>query len=190
MKKQDNKRLQLGPVAKKIILLLSAGICLSLTKRPDQYFRLLKSIKKEWNRINDESLHKAIRNLYHFELIDYRESGDGVVNIILTANGRKKSLEYNLDKMEIKKPLKWDGLWRMVIFDIPENKKLARNALSFKLRKLGFYPLQKSVYVHPFDCKNEIDFINGIFEVGEHVRFIIAKDIDIALRLQKYFKLT
>ena len=189
MKNQNNKRLQLGPVAKKIILLLSTGACLSLTKRPNQYFRLLKLARKEWDKINNESLHEAIRNLYLFKIIDYRENSDGAVNIILTVNGRKKSLEYNLDKMEIKKPLKWDGLWRMVIFDIPENKKPARNALSFKLRKLGFYPLQKSVYIHPFDCKEEIDFINGIFEVGEYVRFIIAKDIDVALKLQKYFKL-
>lgn len=189
-KKRNSKRLQIGPVAQKILVFLSAGVSLALTNRPDRFFRILKSAKKEWGKINSRSLREAIYNLYQSQMVDYRENNDGTVTMILTDNGKKKSLKYNLDKMGIKRPIKWDGFWRIVIFDIPEYKKQARNALGLKLRQLGFYSLQKSVYVHPFDCKDEIDFISEIFEVKPFVRFILAKDIDVALNLKNRFKLT
>lgn len=189
MEIENNKRLQLGPVAQKILLLLAVGASLSLTKRPDKYFRIIKSARKEWSEISSRSLHEAIRNLYRSQMIDYKEGSDGIVTMTLTVDGKRKVLKYDLEKIEIKKPSRWDGLWRIIMFDIPENKKIARNALGFKLRKLGFYPLQKSVYAHPFDCKDEIDFIAEIFEVKPYVRFVLAKDIDIGLKLKKCFKL-
>lgn len=45
----------------------------------------------------------------------------------------------------------WDGKWRLVIFDLPEDKKSIRESLRRKLYKLGFGQLQKSIYINPFD---------------------------------------
>ena len=50
--------------------------------------------------------------------------------------------------------------------------------------------MQKSVFLYPYDCKNEIDFILEIFEIKPYVRYIVAKDIDIALDLKQRFKLS
>ena len=41
---------RLGPKAKKILILLEAGIALSLTRRPDVYFSILKKAAKEWKK--------------------------------------------------------------------------------------------------------------------------------------------
>jgi len=41
----------------------------------------------------------------------------------LSLSGKKRILRYDLDNMKIKKPLKWDGYWRIVVFDIPEDEK-------------------------------------------------------------------
>ena len=179
----------LGPVGKKILLLLSAGLALSLTRRPDTYFRIIKSTAKEWRKINERSLREAIRKLYGSKIIDYRENKDGTVKLVLTGAGQKKALVYNLDKIEIKKPAQWDKLWRLVIFDIPENKKKGRMALALKLKEIGFYPMQKSVFIHPYECKNEIDFIVEIFDLAPYVRFLRVKDIDIELDLRSRFRL-
>jgi len=91
--------------------------------------------------------------------------------------------------MKINKPLKWDNLWRLVIFDIPEDKKSARMALASKLKELGFYPMQKSVYIHPYECKDEIDFIMELFDITPYVRFLRVRDIDIELDLKNRFRL-
>ena len=60
--------------------------------------------------------------------------------------------------MKIRKPAKWDGKWRIVVFDIPENLRSIRQALREHLCRLQFYQLQKSVFVLPYECGDEIEF--------------------------------
>ena len=80
-------------------------------------------------------------------------------------------------------------MWRMVIFDIPEKRKKARNAINFKLKELGFYPIQKSTFIFPYECKNEIDFIGEHFFARKYISYIIAKYIDDEKKLRKLFNL-
>ena len=77
----------------------------------------------------------------------------------------------------------------MVVFDIPENKNRGRKALAAKLKELNFYPMQKSVFIHPYECKDEIDFITELFELAPYVRFLRVKDVDIELDLKNKFHL-
>ena len=179
----------LGSVGKKIILLLEAGLILSLTHRPDIYFKVIKSTTREWKKINERSLRESIRKLYKSKIIDCKENNDGTIKLVLTEAGQKRALIFNLDKMEIKKPQKWDQLWRVVTFDIPEDNKKGRTALAAKLKELGFYPMQKSVFIHPYECKDEIDFIAEIFNLVPFVRFLRVKNIDIELDLKNKFHL-
>mgnify|MGYP001591352583 CR=1 FL=1 len=176
-------------MGKKVLLLLQRGVVLSLTRRPDAYFRVLKSVAKEWKKTNERSLRESIKKLYKSKIVDYKENGDGTVKLVLTEEGRKRVLIYDLDKVEIKKPALWDKLWRLVIFDIPEKKKQGRTALATKLKELGFYPMQKSVFIHPYECKDEIDFITEIFNLVPYVRFLRVKDIDIEPELKNRFRL-
>ncbi|MDO8443436.1 MAG: hypothetical protein Q7S78_00350 [Candidatus Azambacteria bacterium] len=176
-------------MSKKILLLLMGGASLSLTRRPDAYFRVVKNIAKEWRKINERNLRIAIKNLYKSKMVDYKENGDGTVDLVLSEGGKSKILKYNLDKIEIKKPAQWDKLWRLVIFDIPEDKNMGRKALGVKLKELGFYPMQKSVFIHPYECKDEIDFITEMFELSPYVRFLRVRDVDIELDLKERFHL-
>lgn len=162
---------------------------MSLTRRPDAYFRVVKNIAKEWHKINERNLRIVIKNLYKSKMVDYKENSDGTVNLILAEEGKNRILKYNLDKIEIKKPVQWDKLWRLVIFDIPEDKNKGRKALGAKLKELGFYPMQKSVFIHPYECKDEIDFITELFELAPYVRFLRVKDVDIELDLKERFHL-
>lgn len=180
---------KLGPTSKKILLLLEGGLALSLTRRPDIYFSIVKKMAKEWKKINERSLRDSIRRLYESKMVDFRENKDNTVLMVLTDNGKKRILKYDLDKIEIRKPVRWDKLWRLVVFDIPEDKNLGRKALAAKLKELGFYPMQKSVFIHPYECKDEIDFIIEIFELAPYVRFLRVKDVDIELDLKERFRL-
>jgi len=191
MKKFNNKitRLKIGPVMQKVLLLVEGGLILGLTKRPDKYFKVVKKISKEWQKINERSLRTAIQKLYQSKLIDFKEKSDGTVSMTLTDNGKKKIIQFNLDLIEIKKPKQWDRLWRLVIFDIPEEERRGRNALAVKLKELGFYPLQKSVFIHPYECKNEVDFIVELFNLRPYVRLFTIKETDIELDLRSKFNL-
>ena len=173
----------------KALLLIEGGLILGLTRRPDQYFKIIKKMTKEWKKINERSLRDSIKKLYKSKMVDFRENKDGTVLTVLTDKGKKRVLKYDIDKIEIKEPLRWDKLWRLVIFDIPEKEKRGRFALVEKLKGLGFYPLQKSVFVHPYECKDEIDFIVEIFNLRPYVRLFIVKETDVELDLRDKFKL-
>jgi len=128
---------------------------------------------------------RTIYNLKEKRLVTLHENNA----IEITEKGKRKILQYDLDEMNIKIPAKWDGCWRIVIFDIPEKFKKARNALSGKIKNLGLFPLQKSVFVCPFDCRDEIDFVSEFFNVGKFVHYIVAKELDSENFLKQYFKL-
>ena len=179
----------LGANQRKILLLLFGGIALGLTRSPKRYFRTLRAIKEGLKDINEQELNRAIRGLYKSKLISEKQNSDGTITFTLTNNGKNKALSYNIDKIEIKKSLEWDKKWRIVLFDIPEKKKKVRDALRHHLKRMEFYEFQKSVFISPWKCKNEIDYIIEFYNIRKNVRFIAADAIDNELHLKKIFKL-
>ncbi|MBI4159666.1 hypothetical protein HY504_00705 [Candidatus Wolfebacteria bacterium] len=96
---------------------------------------------------------------------------------------------YRIDEIQLKKPTIWDKKWRLIMFDIPHNKKASRDALRAKLRQLDFYPLQKSVFVTPYPCEDEIDFIGSVFGVRSHILILSLPTFSEDGTWQNYFNL-
>lgn len=87
--------------------------------------------------------------------------------ISLTDEGRKKARQFSIDTLTIARVKRWDKKWRMVLFDVEEKRKLTREALRGKLKELGFYQLQKSVWVHAFPCERELHKLEDFFELDD-----------------------
>jgi len=105
-------------------------------------------------------------------------------SIKITKKGESRILKYRIEDIAIDKPSTWDKKWRLVIFDIPDYDKKKSNSLRYKLRDLGFIQFQKSIFIFPYPCQDQIDFIKEVFEVSEYVKLIIAIRIDD----EEYFK--
>jgi len=179
-----------GKIQKKILLLLYAGLSLTLAAgSPRGQLRVLKMLGKEWGRINRDTLRLAIKSLYRSKLVDFSELGGGRVKMVLSRSGKEKVLEYDIDNLRIRNPGQWDGKWRIVVFDIPKDKKKIREAFRFHIKRLGFYQLQKSVFVYPHRCNNEVEFLIEFYEARPYVRQILASDIDNSLHLKDIFNL-
>lgn len=177
----------LGTTQQKILLLLLAGAALSLNCSPNRCFRILRDLKKEWGKINNEAVKRSIRRLYETKLVSQKENKDGSVSLVLTYKGHKKALIYKLDEMKIERPRKWDKKWRIVLFDIPERNRMIRDIFRFRLKKLGFYEFQKSVFVYPFQCRDEIEYCIELYNARKFVRFIEANFIDNELDIKNKF---
>ena len=134
-------------------------------------------------------MHRAIRSLYESHLVEEKENRDGTTTLILNENGKRKALRFNIDKLEISKPNKWDGKWRIVMFDIPEKLKRLRESLRMHFREIGLVELQKSVLVFPYPCIKEIEFILEFYNARRYVRFILAERVDNEIHLKKKFNL-
>ena len=105
----------------------------------------------------------------------------------LTEKGTIRTFRYISKKLTIAKPKVWDRLWRIVIFDIPEEKKYFRDLLRLKLKQLDFYQLQKSVWIYPYDCRDIIEIIKRMYNLKRYILYITAKDVETDIDLVEYF---
>lgn len=95
----------------------------------------------------------------------------------LTPKGKTRINELLLDDLEISRSQKWDHKWRVVIFDIPDDKKYNRDVFRERLLNLGFVSIQESVYVYPFKCANEISLLSGFLFVKDYVVIMVSEII-------------
>ena len=135
-----------------------------------------------------KKLKRGISELNKQKFIKKKESYDGSVLISLTEKGMFRALKIifiNFDKRKEK----WDGKWRIIAFDIPEECRKGRNALRYRFKVGGFYELQKSLFVYPYDCQKEVMALAKLLKLEKYVRFVLADFIDNQNFLERKFKL-
>ena len=173
-------------LTKDLLLLAAVGLVIPLVLVAPGLPLALKPLLRKKHYYPSE-IKKTVNRLATQRLISIKEQGKEV-KIELLEKGKRKVLAYEIENLKLNRS-KWDGLWRIVIFDIPEKKKIAREFLRVKLRELGFYTLQKSVLVTPWECKEIVDFVKHYYLVGDCVNLILAKSLDNEEYLKKYFDL-
>ena len=135
-----------------------------------------------------EQIKDSLKELNRLNYINKKHNYDGSVLISLSEKGKLRILNMRFNRLNTKRE-KWDGRWRMVAFDIPEECKKGRNALRYRLCMGGFHKIQESLFVHPYDCEKEVrDFIE-LFKLQKYVRFGLLDFIDNQDGLKGLFKL-
>lgn len=185
---RKSKRIH-SPLKQKVLSLLLAGVALNLTRSYKTQKKIFKSIPKAFKEIERGYLYRIIDEFNHDRLVDWKENKDGSINLILTNKGRETALSFDPDYLTVKRPASWDKRWRVVIYDIPDKKKAARDALRHKLNELGFKEWQRSVFIHPYPCLDEINFIIEFFDVRPYVRYAELTNPTNEAELKLHFKI-
>lgn len=109
--------------------------------------------------------------------------------IQLSNKGKLELLRYRL-KLKTKK-LKWDGKFRGVSWDIPEISRIDRDFLRGLLKWLGFKELQKSLWIFPYEIKNDLKELIRFCKKGLEgdIRFLTIEEIEDDEDLKKNFSL-
>lgn len=115
------------------------------------------------------------------------EKQDG--EFVLTAEGKRWILKYTLAELSIPKPAKWDGRWRLVMYDVAGHQASLRNIFRSCLKRMGFITLQESVWLYPYPCEKEIHFLRDFCGMGDNVIYIIAHKIENDATYRKNFSL-
>lgn len=180
-----------GPVQQKILLILLGVVATGFAMTPRQHSYILKAIRKDWQRINKQSFNRSIKSLRQQRLLQELIRADGTVTLHLTRQGQRQAKYFGFfgSTVKIKRPKKWDKLWRIVIFDIPEKKRTFRDILRDHLRAIGFEKLQQSVFVFPYPCEKEIVYLAELYNATAYVRIITAQKIDNQKSIMKKFKI-
>ncbi|MBI2097810.1 MAG: hypothetical protein HYT46_02685 [Candidatus Vogelbacteria bacterium] len=123
-------------------------------------------------------------------LVIFGKNSQGQTVIRLTEKGKEELQRYELGVQKIVKPRRWDGKYRLIIFDIKEWKRGVRDELRHWLKRLGFLPLQRSVWVYPYECRKVIVLLKSHFKIGREVLYITADEIENDHWLRREFGLT
>jgi phenylacetic acid degradation operon negative regulatory protein len=107
----------------------------------------------------------------------------------ITQAGRRWIKRRQIQQMVIERPKHWDGIWRVVIFDIPESNRTVRDIVRDWLKRLGFARLQQSVWVIPWPCQQQFELITSEFILGNQALLIETKKIVTERALKRIFKL-
>jgi len=161
------------------VLILGAGAMGNAV----QCFKMFKGSK----RYSNKQIRSAINSIRHQKLIEYVTDKNGTTRIKITKKGETRLRSFSIDLIEIKKPKKWDGKWKLVMFDIPMRFTKGREALRYHLKDLNFFQFQKSAWIYPYPCEDEIIFISDFFGVGKYVEVLTVEDILRDEKLKKYF---
>ena len=102
---------------------------------------------------------------------------------------RKGELEILLEKSKVKKTQKWDGKWRLVIFDIPESSREKRDHLRYLLKQNKFCKLQASVFISPYPLNREALEYLQFSKLFDYIRILRVDEMDNDSDLRKKFKL-
>ena len=121
---------------------------------------------------------KVVKNLELSGFVVLTQNDYGQTVVRLTPKGEEEVLRYGLGEKLITKPKKWDGKYRIIIFDIKEWKRGVRDVLRDWLVSLGFRQLQRSVWVYPYECRDVIVMLKAKFKIGREVLYITADEIE------------
>lgn len=183
---KDNK---IDPRVKDVLKLLGVGTLLLVgLVMPGPVAVLVKAYekdrierdKKEWEKYNLWRLRQVIKRLKKQKVVEIK---NGIVSI--TEKGRQRLLKFNLEELEIKR--KTDGRWRLIIYDIANLRKPQRELFRETLKRLKFFRLQESVYLTPFVCDEEIEYLRQLFDIDNEVQVLKVSGLENEQEYKRYF---
>jgi len=176
------------PSNEEVLNLLKAGIIISAAFIAPGSIRGFKNLSLDWLKFDKRLLKQKLKELKRQNLVFIgEEKGKEIVKI--SEGGKKYLKKIELDNLTIKKPKRWDGKWRVVIFDIPEDLKKAREYFRDDLERLGLILIQESVYVYPYPCFTEINIYRELYGIKDYVRFMMTKEIEREEELRDEFNI-
>jgi len=139
-------------------------------------------LRKKYSK---KQIQNVIGSLKNRKLVEIIQEKNGKTKVVLTNKGQKRVKEFCFEELKIGKPARWDKKWRVLVYDIPMRPALydnARRALRLKIKELGFKQIQKSVWVCPYECEDEILFLSESYQV---TKFIEIFTVDKMLHSEK-----
>lgn len=118
----------------------------------------------------EKTIKQSLRRLQKEGFVEKRDS-----HFCLTKKG-KYIWDYAINRKKALKQ-KWDGKYRLVIFDIPEKKTPDRNWLRQELYVLEYKLLQKSVFVGKTPLPSDLIKSIKAKKLGNYVNYILAEKI-------------
>lgn len=147
---------------------------------------------KQSKRFSKKQIQSTLGLLKQRRLVEIVREKNGKTMVKLTNKGQARIKEFCFEELRISKAKQWDRKWRVLIYDIPTKPKIynkAREALRVKIKEIGFIQLQKSVWVCPYECEDEILFLTECYSVTKFIEILTVEKLLHMDQLRRKFKL-
>ena len=180
-----------------LVIIGVAGIIALSAVAPNIFYALDKIFgnkAKKPQLSRRDKVAKVTRTFYYLKeqgLIKTRSQGNNLL-VFLTSLGKRRLKKVDFESLAIKRPKSWNGKWWQVAADIPTKKyKRGADLLRMKLKDLGFFSLQRTLWFYPFDPREEIEFIVRHYGIA---RFVTVMEInhldrDDEKKMKSFFRL-
>ncbi|PIP68855.1 hypothetical protein CO033_00315 [Candidatus Nomurabacteria bacterium CG_4_9_14_0_2_um_filter_32_10] len=140
------------------------------------------SIKESKDQKTSYALSRSIKNLIESGCIEVLKS-DNKNYLKLTKKGKNKLNSIKLEGDGVLVSTAWDGLWRIIILDIPEERKNEREALRYLLKKANFTCIKNTVWISPLPYEHLFTNIKKDLNLGTELIIIVTDKIDEETKL-------
>lgn len=186
------KRRRLNKYTGEIIKLTAAYVLGSIFELALPFFAassIYRTSAKKIHQEIDEDKTNLKEKIYYLKKMGMIESfvENKETYYELTPRATKHIERIKYDDIKITKTKKWDKKWRIVIFDVPEDKKTGRDLFRRKIISMGFRQIQKSVYVYPFECTGEVLKVSSFLNLSRFVTIVIAEIVQGEESIIEYF---
>jgi phenylacetic acid degradation operon negative regulatory protein len=176
---------RIGPVGEAILASIAlVGVVSVFALFPGLTYALAPFIKRK-KQPRSQNIQKSLDALVRAGLVKRTIRKNGEVTVELTKKGKWEALlrAPSLDT----KCAEWDGLWRVVIFDVPQSKNKIRRELRHAMKLYGFRMLQQSVWVYPHPCDDFVGLLKKHLGVSNDVLYMKVAFIENDKHLRKEF---
>ncbi len=128
-------------------------------------------------RKNKYAISRALKNLVEEGCAEiHRSERKNYAKI--TTRGKTKLNSLTLSGEDALVPQSWDGFWRIILLDLPENRKSERESLRYLLKKAGFVCLKNSAWISPFPFEHLFANIKKDLSLTTEMMIIVTEFID------------
>lgn len=164
------------------------GMIGSVIIAPGMARALDKPLQKLWRNLDARERERRLRKVIYKMKENGYLAGQYEHGLRITQKAKDRLAKVELDKLAAKPQARWDKKWRIIIYDIPEEHKQARNALAARLRMYGCSQLQKSTWITPFPCRNDIEAITSQYGINQFISYFEAINLENAAPLLRRFR--
>ncbi|MFA5773236.1 MAG: hypothetical protein WC908_01005 [Candidatus Paceibacterota bacterium] len=140
----------------------------------------IKGVYTSKNR-PEYAISRSIKNLASDGLVECFQS-DYQPYFRLSEEGKKRLNNNALDDDTALVSNNWDGYWRIIILDLPEERKSEREALRYLLKKAGFICIKNSVWVSIYPYEHLFINIKKDLNLTSEMMIIVTDKIDEATK--------
>lgn len=154
-------------------------------KKPEYSKKILKMLAErpalmgsDIERLGPQNaLKRSLKALSEAGLVETHHSGQNAY-IRLTNSGRFKARSQSLDASSSVLNLQWDGKWRIIMLDLPEERKSERDALRYLLKKAGFICMKNAVWISPYPYEYLFTNIKKDLGLSTEIMIFVTDTLD------------